>query len=62
MPLAKAAAALKIAGIFLEAHPDPAKALSDGPNSLHLKTLKPLVAALNRVDRLAWQIAGITSN
>jgi len=62
MPLAKAAAALKIAGIFLEAHPDPARALSDGPNSLNLRTLKPVVSALNRVDRLAWQIAGVTSN
>lgn len=60
-PLAKAAAALKIAGIFFEAHPNPAKALSDGPNSLPLETVKPLVAALNRVDRLAAEIAGITS-
>jgi 2-dehydro-3-deoxyphosphooctonate aldolase (KDO 8-P synthase) len=62
MPLAKAAASLKIAGIFLEAHPEPSKALSDGPNSLRLDKLKPLVSALNRVDRLARQIAGVTSN
>jgi 2-dehydro-3-deoxyphosphooctonate aldolase (KDO 8-P synthase) len=61
LPLAKAAAALKIAGLFFEAHPNPAKALSDGPNSLKLTSVKPMVAALNRVDRLAWEIAGINS-
>ncbi len=62
MPLAKAAAALKIAGIFFEAHPNPAKALSDGPNSLKLDAVKPIVSALNRIDRLAAQIAGVSSN
>jgi 2-dehydro-3-deoxyphosphooctonate aldolase (KDO 8-P synthase) len=61
LPLAKAAAALKIAGLFFEAHPNPAKALSDGPNSLKLAAVKPLVSALNRVDRLAREIAGLTS-
>jgi len=61
LPLAKAAAALKIAGLFFEAHPDPAKALSDGPNSLKLTSVKPLVSALNRMDRLAWEIAGLNS-
>jgi 2-dehydro-3-deoxyphosphooctonate aldolase (KDO 8-P synthase) len=55
-PLAKAAAALKLAGIFFEAHPNPAKALSDGPNSLKLDAVKPMVSALNRVDRLAGEI------
>ena len=59
--LAKAAAALKIAGVFFEAHPNPAAALSDGPNSIRLSSVKPLVAALNRVDRLAGAIAGLTS-
>ncbi len=61
MPLAKAAAALKIAGLFFEAHPDPAKALSDGPNSLRLDDVKPIVGALNRVDRLAAEISGVSS-
>ena len=61
LPLAKAAAALKIAGLFFEAHPNPDKALSDGPNSLKLSAVKPLVAALNRVDRLAGEIAGLNS-
>jgi len=59
MPLAKAAAALKIAGLFFEAHPNPEKALSDGPNSLKLSSVKPMVAALNRMDRLAGEISKI---
>ena len=58
VPLAKAAAALKIAGVFFEAHPNPARALSDGPNSLKLSSVKEVVAALNRVDKLAAQLAG----
>ena len=62
MPLAKAAAAQKISGLFFEAHPNPAKALSDGPNSLRLASVKPLVAALNRVDRLAGELSGLSSN
>ena len=61
LPLAKAAAALKIAGLFFEAHPDPAKALSDGPNSLKLNAVRPMVSALNRVDRLAREISGLKS-
>ena len=35
LPLARAAAGIGIDGIFMEVHPDPAKALSDGPNSLN---------------------------
>ncbi|MGD9641521.1 MAG: 3-deoxy-8-phosphooctulonate synthase [Elusimicrobiales bacterium] len=62
LPLAKAAASQRIAGLFFEAHPNPAKALSDGPNSLRLAAVKPAVAALNRVDRLASEIAGVGSN
>ena len=62
MPLAKAAAAIKIAGLFFEAHPNPARALSDGPNSLKLDAVKPLVSALNRVDRLAREISDISSS
>jgi 2-dehydro-3-deoxyphosphooctonate aldolase (KDO 8-P synthase) len=60
LPLAKAAAALKIAGLFFEAHPNPARALSDGPNSLKLTSVKSMVSALNRVDRLALEISGLT--
>ncbi|MFA5206040.1 MAG: 3-deoxy-8-phosphooctulonate synthase [Lentisphaeria bacterium] len=42
-PLARAAAAVGIHGLFLEIHPDPDQALSDGPNSLPLRDLKPLL-------------------
>ncbi|HBA61234.1 MAG TPA: 3-deoxy-8-phosphooctulonate synthase [Elusimicrobia bacterium] len=59
VPLAKAAAAQKLAGIFFEAHPHPEKALSDGPNSLRMDAVKPLVSALNRMDKLAKDISGI---
>ncbi|HAH32456.1 MAG TPA: 3-deoxy-8-phosphooctulonate synthase [Elusimicrobia bacterium] len=56
LPLAKAAAILKIAGVFFETHPNPVNALSDGPNSIKLKDVKRVVSALNRVDRLATEI------
>ena len=56
LPLARAAAALKIAGIFFEAHPDPAKALSDGPNSLKLSRVPGAVDMLNQIDRLAMKL------
>ena len=42
--LAKAAVAAGADGLFLEVHPDPDKAKSDGPNSLHLKDLEALLA------------------
>jgi len=58
VPLARAAAVLKVAGIFFEAHPDPAKALSDGPNSLRLDRVPSVVDALNRIDRLAMTLSG----
>lgn len=61
VPLAKAAASLKLAGLFFEAHPRPEKALSDGPNSLRLDSVKPLIQALNKVDKLAAETAGISS-
>lgn len=57
LPLAKAAAALKVAGIFFEAHPDPAKALSDGPNSLKLGLVPDAVKMLNRIDGLAMELS-----
>lgn len=51
-PLAKAAAALGIAGIFIEVHPDPKKALSDGPNSLSLAELPGFLKEILPIDRL----------
>ena len=51
--LAKAAIAVGIAGLFMEAHPEPEKALSDGPNSLPLTAIKPLLETLLQLDRIA---------
>lgn len=49
--LARSGIAVGIAGLFLEAHPDPAKALCDGPSALPLGDLEPLLQQLLRVDR-----------
>lgn len=50
--LARAAVAAGIAGLFLESHPDPEHALSDGPNSWPLDQLEPLLAQLVAIDAL----------
>jgi 2-dehydro-3-deoxyphosphooctonate aldolase (KDO 8-P synthase) len=44
--LARAAVAAGVDGVFMEVHPDPDKALCDGPNSLHLDSVEPLVKQL----------------
>jgi 2-dehydro-3-deoxyphosphooctonate aldolase (KDO 8-P synthase) len=50
--LARAAVATGIAGLFMETHPDPAKALSDGPNAWPLKLMKSLLTTLKDIDAL----------
>ena len=50
--LARAAVATGIAGLFMETHPDPAKALSDGPNAWPLQLMKGLLATLKDIDSL----------
>ena len=50
--LARAAVASGIAGIFMETHPDPAKALSDGPNAWPLPKMQTLLEVLIDMDRL----------
>ena len=45
-PLARAAMAAGVDGVFLEIHPDPDRALSDGPNSLPLRDVEPLLRTL----------------
>ena len=50
--LARAATAVGIAGLFMETHPDPAKALSDGPNAWPLQKMKALLATLKDIDAL----------
>ena len=48
--LARAAVAAGISGIFMETHPNPEQALSDGPNSVPLKHMRPLLEALLELD------------
>ena len=48
--LARAAMAVGVAGIFMETHPDPDKALSDGPNSWPLGKMKALLETLKAID------------
>jgi 2-dehydro-3-deoxyphosphooctonate aldolase (KDO 8-P synthase) len=49
--LARAAVAAGVAGLFMETHPDPAKALSDGPNAWPLGRMPSLLATLREIDR-----------
>lgn len=51
--LARAAVAAGISGLFMETHPDPAKALSDGPNAWPLRHMEGLLATLRELDELA---------
>ena len=48
--LARAAVAVGISGLFMETHPDPAKALSDGPNAVPLNRMKELLESLAAID------------
>lgn len=50
--LARAAVAVGISGLFMESHPDPAKAMSDGPNAWPLPRMKALLATLQQLDRM----------
>ncbi|MFI4891562.1 MAG: 3-deoxy-8-phosphooctulonate synthase [Steroidobacterales bacterium] len=49
--LARAAVAAGISGLFMETHPDPEKALSDGPNAWPLARMRPLLSTLVEIDR-----------
>ena len=50
--LARAAVAVGISGLFMETHPDPSKALSDGPNAVPLQHMKELLESLIAIDRV----------
>ncbi len=50
--LARAAVAAGVSGLFMETHPDPDQALSDGPNSWPLDRLRELLEVLVEIDRL----------
>ena len=54
-PLARAAAAVGIDGLFIEVHPVPEKALSDGPNSLALADVKSVLQKVKAIDGLVRQ-------
>jgi 2-dehydro-3-deoxyphosphooctonate aldolase (KDO 8-P synthase) len=51
--LARAAVAVGVAGVFMETHPDPKNARSDGPNAVPLHRMKQLLEALVELDRVA---------
>jgi len=51
--LARAAVAVGVAGVFMETHPDPAMALSDGPNAWPLDQMETLLGTLLELDRVA---------
>jgi 2-dehydro-3-deoxyphosphooctonate aldolase (KDO 8-P synthase) len=50
--LARAAIATGVSGVFMETHPDPAKALSDGPNAWPLARMRELLETLKEIDLL----------
>ncbi|RIV83503.1 3-deoxy-8-phosphooctulonate synthase [Aurantiacibacter xanthus] len=56
--LARAAVAVGVAGVFMETHPDPAKALSDGPNALPLDRFEALIAQLKALDAVVKAAPG----
>ena len=55
--LARAAVAVGVAGVFIETHPDPDQAPSDGPNMMPLRSMEALLRDLMEFDRLAKRLA-----
>ena len=53
--LARAAVAVGVSGLFMETHPNPAQAMSDGPNAVPLRHMKPLLETLLALDRVTKQ-------
>jgi len=51
--LARAAVAVGVSGLFMETHPDPANAKSDGPNAWPLDRMEPLLNTLKKLDEVA---------
>ncbi|MEX0951182.1 MAG: 3-deoxy-8-phosphooctulonate synthase [Gammaproteobacteria bacterium] len=58
--LARAAVAVGVAGVFMETHPDPDKAMSDGPNAWPLPRMRALLETLQQLDRIAKQPEAVT--
>ena len=57
--LARAGMATGIAGLFLESHPDPSKALCDGPSALPLRQLEPFLEQVKAVDDLVKSLPNL---
>ena len=56
LPLAKAAAAVGVAGIFMETHDDPDNAASDGPNNVHIKDLEGIIRSIVEIDNITKKV------
>ena len=60
--LSRAAVAAGIAGLFMETHPNPAQALSDGPNAVPLGRMKELLTTLVDIDRIVKKAGFLESS
>jgi 2-dehydro-3-deoxyphosphooctonate aldolase (KDO 8-P synthase) len=60
--LSRAAVAVGVAGLFMETHPDPTKALSDGPNAVPLKHMKALLETLMALDAVTKKTPFLENN
>jgi len=60
--LARAAVAVGVAGVFMETHPDPSKALSDGPNAVPLKHMRALLETLCALDAVTKKNGYLENN
>ena len=60
--LARAAVAAGVAGLFMETHPDPANAMSDGPNAVPLKHMRALLETLLELDRVTKKNGFLENN
>ena len=60
--LARAAIAVGVAGVFMETHPDPAHAMSDGPNAVPLRHMKALLETLLALDRVTKKNGFLETN
>ena len=60
--LSRAAVAAGVAGLFMETHPDPANAMSDGPNAVPLHRMKELLTTLVEIDRVVKKAGFLESD
>ena len=60
--LARAAVAVGVAGLFMETHPNPAKALSDGPNAVPLHHMRALLETLQALDAVTKRAGFLETN